>query len=60
MSDDYIIIDDPERLDVCFRCGAINGRTTLSACENFCNKHTGCYTVAEANDVLVEYESKNS
>ena len=40
MSDDYIIIDDPKKLDVCFRCGAINGRTTLSACENFCNKHT--------------------
>ena len=59
MSDDYIIINDPERLDVCFRCAAI-GRTTLSACENFCIKQPGCYTVAEANDVLVEYESKNS
>lgn len=59
MSNDYIIINDPEKLDVCFICAAI-GRTTLSACENFCNKHTGCYTVAEANDALVEYESKNS
>lgn len=54
---DTIIINNGK--DVCYHCSrVVGGYTTLSACEALCDRYSGCDTVAEANDVLVEHEQK--
>lgn len=49
----YIIIDDGK--EIVFEC---NGKyLTLDACDEFCPRYSSCATVAEVNDVLVDYET---
>lgn len=42
--------------DITFYCGGIDGRTTLTACEEFCPKYSSCDTAGMANDELASYE----
>ena len=39
-------------------CG-IDENWTLDDCEKNCSKYYSCYAVAEANDILREYEANN-
>ena len=49
------IILDIEK-DVCFDCPVIQGKTTLTACENLCRRHHSCDRVGQMNDLLATYE----
>lgn len=51
-----VIID--KGTGVVFNCAKIEGSTTLTACEEFCPRHSHCDTVAMANDVLANDYSK--
>lgn len=42
--------------DITFYCGGIDGRTTLTACEEFCPKYSSCDTAGMATDELASYE----
>lgn len=46
--------DESKSTDIVFYCAMIEGYTTLQACEVLCDKHSSCYTVATANDDIVE------
>ena len=41
--------------DITFYCGGIDGRTTLTACEEFCPKYSSCDTAGMANDELAKH-----
>lgn len=43
--------------DICFDCPVIQGKTTLTACENLCERHSSCDRVGKANDLLANYET---
>lgn len=47
--------EDGRRIpEIVFYCSEVRGYTTLQACEVLCDKHSSCYTVAIANDDIVE------
>lgn len=52
--DKPLILDNGK--DIGFYCAMIEGNTTLTACEELCQRHSSCDTVAMANDELVLYE----
>lgn len=54
----FVVVDKGQ--DIVFFCPCLQGRTTLSACEQLCPRHTSCNRVAQANDVLVIYEKSRS
>ena len=52
--DKPLIMDNGK--DIAFYCARLEGKTTLTACEELCPRHTSCDTVAIANDELALYE----
>lgn len=52
--DKPLIIDNGK--DIAFYCARLECKTTLTACEELCQQHSSCDTVAMANDELVLYE----
>ena len=52
--DKPLIIDNGK--DIAFYCARIEGKTTLTACEELCPRHSSCDTVGMANDELALYE----
>lgn len=52
--DNPLILDNGK--DMAFYCARLEGKTTLSACEELCQRHSSCDTVAMANDELALYE----
>lgn len=53
-----MIIDNGK--DVCMHCALLDGYTTLTACEQMCERHSSCWTVWEAMDELVKYENEEA
>lgn len=53
--DNPLILDKGK--DIAFYCAGLEGKTTLTACEQFCQRYSGCDTVAMANDELAAYET---
>lgn len=51
-----IVLDEGE--EVTFYCAGIEGRTTLTACEEFCPRYSSCDTAGMANNVLAGYNAK--
>lgn len=51
--DNPLILDNGE--DIAFYCARLEGKTTLTACEEFCPRYSSCDTVAMANDELASY-----
>ena len=49
-----LILDNSK--DVAFYCARIEGKSTLTACEEFCPRYSSCDTAAMANDELALYE----
>lgn len=49
-----LILDNGK--DIAFYCARIEGKTTLTACEKLCPRHSSCDTAAMANDELASYE----
>ena len=39
--------------EIVFYCSEVGGYITLQACETLCDDHSSCYTVAIANDDIV-------
>lgn len=54
-ADQPALILDCEK-DICFDCPVIQGKTTLTACENLCKRQHNCERVGEMNDLLATYE----
>lgn len=48
-----LILDNGK--DIAFYCAMLEGKTTLTACEELCPRHSSCDTVAMANDELASY-----
>lgn len=48
-----LILDNGE--DIAFHCGMLEGRTTLTACEEFCPEYSSCDTAGIANDELAKH-----
>ena len=42
--------------DIAFYCARLEGKTTLTACEELCPRHSSCDTAGMANDELASYE----
>ena len=53
----FLVVDKGK--DVMLFCPCLQGRTTLSACEQLCPRHSSCDRVAQANDLLTHYENLN-
>lgn len=49
-----LILDNGK--DVIFHCASLEGKTTLTACEELCPRYSSCDTAAMANDELALYE----
>lgn len=43
--------------DITFHCGMLDGKTTLTACEQLCPRYSSCDTAGAANDELARYET---
>lgn len=48
------ILDDGK--DIAFYCAGLEGKTTLTACEEFCQRYSSCDNAGAANDELALYE----
>lgn len=48
------ILDDGK--DIAFYCAGLEGKTTLTACEELCPRYSSCDTAGAANDELALYE----
>lgn len=42
--------------DIAFYCARLEGKNTLTACEELCPRHSSCDTAGMANDELASYE----
>ena len=42
--------------DIAFYCARLEGKTTLTACEELCQRYSSCDTAGMANDELALYE----
>ena len=52
--DKPLIIDNGK--DIAFYCARLEGKTTLTACEELCQRYSSCDTAGMANDELASYE----
>lgn len=52
----FVVLDKGE--DIVFFCPCLAGRTTLTACEQMCQRHSSCDRVGEMNDLLATYEEQ--
>jgi len=54
------VIDNGQNIKMRNLTGCLDGKNwTLNDCEEKCNKYYSCYAVAEANDILKEYEDNH-
>ena len=44
-------------MDIAFYCARLEGKTTLTACEELCPRYSSCDTAGMANDELARYET---
>lgn len=52
--DNPLILDNGK--DIAFYCARLEGKTTLTACEELCPRYSSCDTTGAANDELALYE----
>ena len=52
--DNPLILDNGK--DIVFYCAKLEGKTTLTACEEFCERYSSCDNAGAANDELALYE----
>ena len=52
--DKPLILDNGK--DIAFYCARLEGKTTLTACEELCQRYSSCDTACMANDELERYE----
>lgn len=53
--DNPLILDNGK--DIAYYCARLEGKTTLTACEEFCPRYSSCDTAGAANDELAGYET---
>lgn len=53
--DNPLILDNGK--DIAFYCARLEGKTTLTACEQLCPRYSSCDTAGMANDELARYET---
>lgn len=49
--------NDGKDVDCTFYCAMLQGFTTITACEHFCNRYYRCDNIASADDEIKEMEA---